>query len=299
MQFSVIIPTHNRSEKLKRALDSVIAQSEQALEIIVVDDASGPEELRKTQEVVAATHGARLIALKDNVRAAKARNIGAAEAQGDWIALLDSDDWWAPTRLASHAATIRADDDVVMTYDSAWVVQTTAEEATGTVGRPAPEKWRFEVALAAWNFIGGCSAVCLKKSIFEALGGFDDSMPSCQDWELWMRMAGQGKVAFTSKAETYFDIGPHDRISTTNTSVKSGHDRFHATCMQVPQTAAETRYVQAEHMCTMAEIERRFDNPGLALRLMTRALLTRPSMRISKRMAALLMGMAKGSRGLA
>lgn len=181
-----------------------------------------------------------------------------------------------------------------MTYDSAWVVQTTPAEANGTVGRPAPAKWRFEVALAAWNFIGGCSAVCLRKSTFDKLGGFDATMPSCQDWELWLRMAGQGKVAFTGKAETYFDIGPHDRISTTNTSVKAGHDRFHAICMQVAQTAAETCYVRAEHICTMAEIERRFDNPGQALRLMTRALLTRPSMRICKRMAALLMGTLRG-----
>lgn len=92
MRFSVVIPTHNRSEKLKRALDSVMAQSEPALEILVVDDASSAEELRKTRKVVDATPGARLIALEDNVRAAKARNIGVAEAQGDWIALLDSDD---------------------------------------------------------------------------------------------------------------------------------------------------------------------------------------------------------------
>lgn len=104
-RFSVIIPAHNSAATLARAVDSVLAQSYPAQEIIVVDDGSADE----TPEV-AARYGERLRYIRqDNAGVSSARNQGAQAAHGDWLAFLDADDWYYPDRLRLHAEWIQKD----------------------------------------------------------------------------------------------------------------------------------------------------------------------------------------------
>jgi glycosyltransferase involved in cell wall biosynthesis len=103
---SVVIPTRDRADKLARALASVVAQSEPAGEVIVVDDGSSAEEAARIAALVENTPGARLLQNACSLGAAQARNLAAAEARGDLLAFLDSDDWWVPHRLAAHAAVL-------------------------------------------------------------------------------------------------------------------------------------------------------------------------------------------------
>lgn len=105
-RFSVIIPAWNSAGTLARAIDSVLEQTEPAYEIVVVDDAS-PDDVAG----VAARYGERVRYLRRerNAGVSAARNFGAEQARGDWLAFLDADDWYYPTRLAAHAAWLRED----------------------------------------------------------------------------------------------------------------------------------------------------------------------------------------------
>ncbi len=105
-RFSVVIPAWNSAATLARAIDSVLAQTEPAYEIIVVDDAS-PDDVAG----VVMRYGERVRYLRRdrNAGVSAARNFGAEQARGDWLAFLDADDWYYPTRLAAHAAWLRED----------------------------------------------------------------------------------------------------------------------------------------------------------------------------------------------
>ena len=103
--FSVVIPAYNAGATLSRALDSVLAQTWPAHEIILVDDGSNDN----TEEVVAAYDGQVTYLKQQNAGPSAARNRGVEAASGDWIAFLDADDWYYPGRLQVHADMIAAD----------------------------------------------------------------------------------------------------------------------------------------------------------------------------------------------
>src|SRR5262245_57747116 len=100
---SVIIPTYNRRDFIREALASVLAQTCQDFELIVVDDGSTDG----TEEIVREFPGARYV-FQENQGVSAARNVGAALSQGELIAFLDSDDFWQPEKLAAQAAFFAA-----------------------------------------------------------------------------------------------------------------------------------------------------------------------------------------------
>lgn len=283
----MIIPTRNRADKLARALASVAGQTDAAAEILVVDDGSRSEDASQIAALVERTPGARLLREAHGVGAARARNLAAAAARGSLLAFLDSDDWWSPERLAAHRVVLEQA-GTVLSYNPAWLTRSGAGNARGPVGRPPPRRWPLSVALAGWNFVGSCSSVCVSAAAFRRAGGFDPELPSCQDWDLWLRLSRHGRFAFIPEPLTYLDVGPHPRITTSGNAVEAGHARVHARAAAIPTTAAERRYVTAEHCWTLAEIESRFGRRGTAVPLMLRSLLARPTARALERAPALL-----------
>ncbi|MCC2975520.1 glycosyltransferase family 2 protein [Sphingomonas sp. PL-96] len=284
---SVLIPTRDRADKLARALASVAAQTKPAGEIIVVDDGSSPSEAVAIAALVACTPGARLLRHDQSLGAASARNAAANEAQGEVLAFLDSDDWWVPERLAAHRIAL-AQPDIVLSYNRARLTRSGAGSARGIVGRAPSSRWSLPVALAGWNFMGSCSSVCVTATAFRSVGGFDPSLPSCQDWDLWLRLSKGGDFAFVAEPLTFLDIGPHARITTSSGAVEAGHAQVHARALQLAATASERRHVAAEHLWTLAEIESRFGRPAPALGHMLQSLLRCPTARALERAPALL-----------
>jgi glycosyltransferase involved in cell wall biosynthesis len=304
---SVIVPTRDRADKLERALASVTAQSERTIEVIVVDDGSSPEEAARIAALVKRTPDARLLRRDRGGGAARARNLGAEGAKGELLAFLDSDDWWAPHRLAAHRAAFHTP-GVVLSYNRAQRVRCGASapagpatRARGVVGRAPPGRWPLSVALAGWNFVGSCSAVCVRTDAFRAVGGFDPDLPSCQDWELWLRLSKRGGIAFVPEPLTFLDVGDHPRITNSAGAVAAGHAAVHRRALETPSSTAERRYVAAEHLWTLAEIESRFGRSGPAVSYMVRSLLRRPTGRALKRAPALafqaISDLAGGRRG--
>jgi glycosyltransferase involved in cell wall biosynthesis len=284
---SVLIPTRDRADKLARALASVTSQTEPAGEVIVVDDGSNPREAMAIAALVARTPGARLLRREQSLGAAVARNLAAEEAQGEVLAFLDSDDWWVPERLAAHRVAL-ARPGVVLSYNRARLTRSGTGSARGIVGRAPSSRWPLPVALAGWNFVGSCSSVCVTAEAFRSAGGFDPDLPSCQDWDLWLRLSARGGFAFVAEPLTFLDVGSHPRITTSSGAVEAGHAQVHARALVLAGTASERRHVAAEHLWTLAEIESRFGRPGPALGHMLESLVRCPTARALERAPALL-----------
>ena len=179
---SVIVPTFNRGWILKKAIDSVCAQRFTDFELIVVDDGSSDE----TPDLLR-VYGDRIRAVRQaNRGVSAARNAGIRQARGELIALLDSDDTWLPGKLAAQVAFFDA-------LPKARICQT--EEIwmrNGVRVNPGrrhrkPSGMIFERSLALC--LVSPSAVMMRRSLFDEVGGFDESLPACEDYDLWLRIA--------------------------------------------------------------------------------------------------------------
>jgi len=183
---TVIIPTHNRAEFLKRAIKSVLAQTWQDFELIIVDDASTDD----TANVVRDYQDERILYHRhdSNLGAPASRNTGIAKARGDYIALLDDDDELFPRKLEKQMqkyAEVAA--SVGLIY--------TGHEVRNSMGKllhsRLPEgKTRGDVRLRL--LLGPAfpsHTPLIRRDCFKLTGGFDDFLTSCQDWDMWKRIS--------------------------------------------------------------------------------------------------------------
>lgn len=285
--FSIIIPTKNRSAMLQRAMQSVLVQTDQEYEIIVVDDGSDAQEAEAIAQLVAATEKAKLIRVEVAQGAPRARNRAIATANGDIIALLDSDDWWRPDRLTLHRQAM-AGPDIVLSYNIAALTQGANEDVVGKYGSAPHPNRAVDVSLAGRNYIGGCSSVCFKAEAFRTVGGFDPDLPSCQDWDLWWRLIRQGALHFLAVPLTYQDIGPHERITSSPAKVIAGHDKVEQRFLQPHYSADDRRFIKAQQHYVRAEIGARFADPAMIRKHLTRSLAIRPSAIVLKRLPQLI-----------
>ncbi len=183
---SVIIPTYNRAAILPRAIESVLAQSFGHFELVVVDDGSTDD----TRAAVDRFADRRIIYLRhaQNSGGAAARNTGIDAARGRHVAFLDSDDEWLPDKLARQVAVLeQAGSEMGAVYcahtvqddTSARVEEGEGELHTGDV---------FQTLLRGWC-PASTSLFLVRRDPLVAVGGFDDSLPSFQDYDLWLRLA--------------------------------------------------------------------------------------------------------------
>lgn len=175
---SVIIPTHNRAELLKRAVDSVLEQTWHNLELIIVDDASDDT----TQEVLSEFE--REYPVK-NIRnhlskgAAASRNVAIENASGEFIAGLDDDDYWRPKRL-----------ELLMEEFSEGYAGVTSNDRMDFGGKEVVWKKKPVITLddlLYYNQVG--NQILTKKEYLLEVGGYDENLPSAQDYDLWIRLA--------------------------------------------------------------------------------------------------------------
>jgi glycosyltransferase involved in cell wall biosynthesis len=184
-----VIPTRNRWPLLSRALDSVLDQEDVALEVVVIDEGSTDE----TPARLAAVTDERVRALRNDAPTgvANARNRGISAARGVWVAFLDDDDFWAPTKLRSQldgCAAVEAD----FSYTGLVTTDASLELRRVSAAVPAQE---LERALLGMNVIGAPSSVMAKRSLLERIGGFDPGFSVLADWDLYIRLAVAGRGA--------------------------------------------------------------------------------------------------------
>ena len=217
---TVIIPTYNRAELLERALTSVLAQSRLPDEVLVVDDGSADDTAARVREGFPSV---RLLE-QENAGVSAARNRGIREASGEWLAFLDSDDEWAPTKLETQmrqleAATPPDPPPGLPRRERFWIAH--SDEIWIRRGRRVNPRRRhakrggyiFEHCLPLCAI--SPSAVILHRDLFAEVGTFDETLPACEDYDLWLRICAEYPVLFVDEPLTIKYGGHADQLSRT------------------------------------------------------------------------------------
>ena len=214
---SVVIPTRNRRARLERALRSVLAQTWRPLEVIVIDDASTDETSTLLSPLQ--TDGVRWRCLRNETPkgGAAARNQGIATATGTAVAFLDDDDTWLPEKIERQMA---------MLAERPEAVAVTCSYLVSTPGRPdhvvRPDGRADEQHLLWANDLGGASVCLSPTGRLRSIGGFDATLPSAQDWDLWIRLRELGPIAVCQDALVRYDRHDGPRISTNTPAMYVG-----------------------------------------------------------------------------
>ncbi len=199
MLISIIIPTYQRPATLPRAIDSVLQQTYNNVEVIVVDDNNPESEARQqTEEVMAAYRNEQRVSYirhPRNMNGSVARNTGAAAARGELIGFLDDDDEFMPEKIASQVARMESlPDDYALCYSHYYV------DHYGKKLYPFDESREGDLyfeALCCTFYPQPGSNLLIRKEAFEAIGGFDVSFQRCQDLELLTRLLQHHKIAYS------------------------------------------------------------------------------------------------------
>jgi glycosyltransferase involved in cell wall biosynthesis len=178
---SVIIPTFDRASWVGEAIASVLAQTYSHLELIVVDDGSHDA----TSEAVQAFGPALTYIWQPHAGVSAARNRGVAASRGELVAFLDSDDLWLPGKLAAQVLLLQQQPHVQACYtDEIWI-----RHGVRVNPKHIHQKhsgWLFELSLP--RCIISPSSIMLRRSLWNQLEGFDESLPACEDYDLWLRL---------------------------------------------------------------------------------------------------------------
>lgn len=194
-EVTVVIPTHSRWDLASTAaLPAALGQEDVELEVVVVDDGSTDS----TAEGLAEMDDARLRVVRhDRPRGvAQARNAGIAAARGEWIALLDDDDLWAPRKLRTQLDAA-AGERAAFAFGGAAAL---AEDRTWVYSLAPPDPETLASVLLERNVLwGGCSNVIVRSDLVRRLGGFDERLFQLTDWDLWIRLSQAGRGAACSE----------------------------------------------------------------------------------------------------
>jgi glycosyltransferase involved in cell wall biosynthesis len=203
---SVIITTYNRKEYLGRALNSVYEQSVTANEIIVIDDGSSDG----TEPFIKKNHAAVKFFWQKNSGVSSARNLGIKKATYEWITFLDSDDAWLPKKLENQFKTLEQNPSFKLCHtDEIWI-------RNGKRANPM-KKHQKSGGTIFKNCLPLCvispSSAMLHRSLFEIYGGFDEDLPVCEDYDLWLRICAFLPVLYIEKPQIIKYGGHADQLS--------------------------------------------------------------------------------------
>jgi len=217
MRISVVIPSYNRCHTLARALCSVYAQTAAVDEVILVDDGSSDD----SAAMVAREFPRVRLIRQANRGVSAARNRGIRAARHEWIALLDSDDCWLPHKIETLRAAADADPGYVLYHsDEIWIRH-------GLRVNPMRKHrksggWIFAQCLPLCAI--SPSTVVLQKAALLELGLFDENLPACEDYDLWLRLCHRHPVHYTDQALVTRYGGHDDQLSRRYPAM----DRFRA-----------------------------------------------------------------------
>ncbi|MGK0376037.1 MAG: glycosyltransferase involved in cell wall biosynthesis [Arenicella sp.] len=228
MKLSIIIPSFNRQSVIQRAIDSVLSQryliGRNDWELILVDDGSTDDTRALISQRYLDTHPNIVYLRQDNAGVSAARNLGLRHAQGEWIALLDSDDQWLPHKLDAQFEQLKLEQQLICHTQEIWirngvrVKQMSKHQKAGG--------WIFERCLPLCAM--SPSSIVIHKSVFESVGIFDQLLPACEDYDLWLRIASQYSVAYVEQACINKFGGHDDQLSRQYW----GMDRFRVIALE-------------------------------------------------------------------
>jgi glycosyltransferase involved in cell wall biosynthesis len=203
---SVVIPTFNRGWCLGEAVDSVLGQRWSDYELIVVDDGSTDE----TTELLA-SYGRRIRVLRQaNRGVSAARNLGIRASAGRLVAFLDSDDLWLPQKLAAQVAYFEEHPDALICQTEELWVRKGVRVNPGLRHRKAAGMI-FERSLELC--LVSPSAAMVRRELFDQVGLFDERLPACEDYDLWLRISCRYPIHLIETALIVKRGGHSDQLS--------------------------------------------------------------------------------------
>lgn len=217
---TAVIPTHNRAPLLARALDSVCAQSEPPDECLVVDDGSSDE----TEALVRRAYPAVTYLRQPHRGVSAARNLGIERARGDWVAFLDSDDCWMPDKLSRQRRAVKHSDRVICHTDEIWIRH--GRRVNPMRKHRKRGGWIYSHCLPRCAISPSTSMV--RRDVLLAAGGFDESLPACEDYDLWLRLCARYPVLYLERPLATRYGGHDDQLSSKHW----GMDRFRVTALE-------------------------------------------------------------------
>lgn len=203
---SVVIPTYNRVASLATAIESVLAQTLSAIELIVVDDGSSDG----TSDWIRTTYPTIRLITQNNHGVSHARNRGIEHSTGSWIALLDSDDRWYPDKLATQVRAIENNPGYRLCHcDEHWLRNGKRVNPKFKHRKFGGDVFRHCLPLCAIS----PSATLLKRSLLDDVGLFDESLPACEDYDMWLRISAREAVLYVEEPLLEKTGGHDDQLS--------------------------------------------------------------------------------------
>ena len=247
MNISVVIPTYNRCELLRRALISVFSQTLLPTEVAVIDDGSTDG----TNAMIRNEFPEVIYYRQENPGVSSARNLGIQHTTGDWLAFLDSDDEWLPEKLSRQTAALSANPESKICHtEEIWI-------RNGVRVNPAKKYaksggWIFTQCLPLCAM--SPSTVMIHRSVFEDIGLFDTRLPVCEDYDLWLRITANYPVLLIEEPQIKKHGGHEDQLSQK----LWGMDRFRINALQkiidTGQLSDENQQAAVNMLLTKAEI---------------------------------------------
>ena len=227
MKFSVIIPLYNKAPYVKKALETVCAQTYRDYEIIVINDGSTDNSAILAEEYLNRVEGISYkILSQQNAGVSAARNNGVAQSHGDYIAFLDADDWWEPTYLEKMAQLIEDYPEAGL-YACNYVYYKPGKThvavnniETGYINYP--KAYYESGAMPIWT-----GAAIISRKVFDEMGGFPVGIKLGEDFLLWAKIAMHYPVAFLNEALAWYNNDvPVNLRATRNLQEPNRHMLF-------------------------------------------------------------------------
>jgi GT2 family glycosyltransferase len=218
---SVVIPTYNRWPMLREAVESVLAQTYKDFELIVVDDGSTDATAVELGRLDAPIR----VISRSRHGVAAARNLGASDARGRYLAFLDSDDLWLPEKLATQLEFMGGHPEVsICQTEEIWIRRGARVNPKAKHRKPSGDIFKRSLELC----LVSPSAVMITPALFHRTGGFDETLPVCEDYDLWLRIAVDHAVPLVPQALVIKRGGHRDQLSHS----LWGMDRFRVASLQ-------------------------------------------------------------------
>jgi glycosyltransferase involved in cell wall biosynthesis len=210
---SVIIPTWNRADFVGQAVASVLGQSRPCDELLVIDDGSTDSTARVIEQVAAGSSVPLRYIHQENRGASAARNRGIAEARGDLLCFLDSDDRWVPEKLAVQVAAMEQSPQYLVSHTrEIWFRR---GKRVNQKKKHAPAEGDiFQRSLGMC--VVGMSTVIVRRRLFDTYGGFDESLLCCEDYDLWLRVGCRERFLLVDEPLTIKNGGREDQLSAVH-----------------------------------------------------------------------------------
>lgn len=249
---SVVVPAYNAIGTVAATIGSVLGQTMDDLELIVIDDGSSDGTAELVEELSTGDPRMRVVR-QANGGTAAARNAGIAQAVGEFVSFLDNDDLWMPRYLELMTMALDSTPEAGLSYTDAWILDDetkrirakTVMEFFPTVPANAPAPTLLRTMLST-NFI--MSSVTVRRSVLEQVGGFDSTVSGVDDYDLWLRILLAGHSVVRAPGTSLIQRDRPDSQSKNERKMIAGHAEVLRRIGADPGLDPESRLVAAQEL---------------------------------------------------